>query len=84
MPEKKKVDFSNVLLSPMPGKVVSVACKVGDKVAVNQEIAIVEAMKMQNMLRSPRDAVVKAIHVQTGSDVAVDQVLVEFEPLPSQ
>ena len=84
MPVKKKQDFSNSLISPMPGKIISLACKVGDKVAVNQEVAIVEAMKMQNMLRAPRDGVVKAIHVIAGSDVSVDQVLVEFEPLPTQ
>ncbi|KAF2070617.1 hypothetical protein CYY_008074 [Polysphondylium violaceum] len=79
MPVKKTVDTSNSLLSPMPGTVISVGCKVGDKVIANSEICIVEAMKMQNVLRAPRDCEIKAINIIPGQVVEVDQVLIEFK-----
>ena len=60
MPVKTAVDTSKMLLSPMPGKLVSIAVKVGDKVAPGQELVVVEAMKMQNVLKSQVGAVVRA------------------------
>lgn len=60
MPVKTAVDTSKMLLSPMPGKLVSIAVKVGDKVAPGQELVVVEAMKMQNVLKSHVGAVVRA------------------------
>ena len=60
MPEKVALDTSKMLLSPMPGKLVSIAVKVGDKVAPGQELVVVEAMKMQNVLKSQVAGVVRA------------------------
>ncbi|EFA75992.1 propionyl-CoA carboxylase [Heterostelium album PN500] len=79
MPEKKTVDSSNALLSPMPGAILSVAVKVGDKVVLGQELCIIEAMKMQNVLRAPRDCEIKSIKVTPGTNVAVDEILIEFK-----
>ncbi|PRP88845.1 propionyl-CoA carboxylase alpha chain-like [Planoprotostelium fungivorum] len=76
MPKKKVVDTTKFLASPMPGRVLSVNVKVGDEVTAGQEIAVVEAMKMQNVLRASRDA---KVSVQANQDVQLDQVLVEFE-----
>lgn len=63
----------------MPGTVKSVAVKVGDKVNLNQEIVILEAMKMQNVLRSERDGIIKKVNTTVGQNVPVDAVLIEFE-----
>lgn len=78
IPPKQKKDMSKMIVSPMPGTVVSVDVNVGDKVFAGQGLAILEAMKMQNVLRAPKDTVIKAIHVKKGNEVAVDQVLIEF------
>merc|ERR1712137_999433 len=79
MPVIEEVDHSNMLLSPMPGKIVSVNVKEGDKVVFGQLLIVVEAMKMQNNLRCTKDGVVKSVHVKQGSDVGVDAILIEFE-----
>lgn len=79
MPAPQVMDTVNFLRSPMPGSVISVNVKVGDKVVLGQELAVVEAMKMQNVLRSARDGIVKAVKVTPGKQVAVDEVLIEFE-----
>ncbi len=79
MPVKAARDTSRVVMSPMPGTVVSVDVQVGDKVFDGQALLVLEAMKMQNVLRAPKDAVIKSITVKKSQEVAVDQVLIEFE-----
>ncbi|RIA88961.1 carbamoyl-phosphate synthase L chain, ATP binding domain-containing protein [Glomus cerebriforme] len=79
MIEKPKKDLSKVILSPMPGSVVSIAVNVGDIVNEGVEVAVVEAMKMQNVLRASRVGKVKKINVKPGSSVAADEVMIEFE-----
>lgn len=79
MKSKPRVDNSRSILSPMPGKIVSVAVKPGDSVVIGQEVAVVEAMKMQNVLRAPRDGVVKAIPAKVGGNVAADEIVVQFQ-----
>ncbi len=64
--------------APMPGLIVDVTCKLGDKVKAGQPVVILEAMKMQNPLAAPVDGEVKAIHVKSGDSVAVGQVLVDI------
>ena len=79
MPVVVKPDYSKMTLSPMPGVVVSVNVEVGDDVPPGAELAVVEAMKMQNILRAGDGGVVKAIRVKKGQNVAVDEILIEFE-----
>ncbi|MEM9999967.1 MAG: acetyl/propionyl/methylcrotonyl-CoA carboxylase subunit alpha [Pseudomonadota bacterium] len=79
MPEKAEVDTSGMLLCPMPGLVVSLAVKEGDEIAAGGTLAIVEAMKMENVLRAERDVVVKSIKCAPGDSLAVDDVIMEFE-----
>jgi propionyl-CoA carboxylase alpha chain len=79
MVEKKKVDTSKWLQSPMPGTLVSIAVKVGDKIFAGQDLCIVEAMKMQNNLHAPKNATVKAILAKPGATLAVDENIIEFE-----
>ncbi|RKP25228.1 hypothetical protein SYNPS1DRAFT_29031 [Syncephalis pseudoplumigaleata] len=79
MREKPKQDLSKMLVSPMPGSVVSIAVGEGDVVAEGAELAVVEAMKMQNVLRASRVGKVKKIHVQPGASVAADEIIIEFE-----
>ncbi|KAF9346150.1 hypothetical protein BGX26_002360 [Mortierella sp. AD094] len=79
MPIKEKASTTNMILSPMPGSVVSVDVKVGDVVAEGTAVATIEAMKMANVLRSVRAGVVKSVMVKPGDSVAGDELLIEFE-----
>ncbi len=79
MIEKAPPDLSRLLLAPMPGLVTRLDVKQGDKVEPGQPVAVMEAMKMENVLRAPKAATVKATPVKAGDSVAVDQVIVEFE-----
>jgi propionyl-CoA carboxylase alpha chain len=78
MPETTAVDTSKKLLCPMPGLVVSINVVVDQEVKAGEPLAIVEAMKMQNILRAERDGKVKSIHVKKGDSLAVDAVIMEF------
>jgi propionyl-CoA carboxylase alpha chain len=78
MPEKKLADTSKKLLCPMPGLVVSISVKDGDQVKAGDSLAIVEAMKMQNVLRAERDVTIKKINAKTGDSLGVDAVIMEF------
>lgn len=79
MLEKPEQDFSKFLLSPMPGQVISIAVNEGDEVFAGQELAVVEAMKMQNVLNAEKDGKVKGILRNPGQTVEVDEILIEFE-----
>jgi len=76
---KAKPDMSRFLLSPMPGLLVSVAVKEGDVVNAGEELAVVEAMKMENTLYAQRDGVVAKINYQPGASLAVDYKIMELE-----
>ena len=72
-------DLSRLLLAPMPGLLTRLDIKVGDKVEAGQPVAVMEAMKMENILHAGRSATVKATPAKAGDSLAVDQVIVEFE-----
>jgi propionyl-CoA carboxylase alpha chain len=78
MPVKIPPDTSKLLLCPMPGLVVSVAVKEGQEIKAGETLAIVEAMKMENVLRAERDLTVSKINVRQGDSLAVDAVIMEF------
>jgi propionyl-CoA carboxylase alpha chain len=78
IPEKAAPDLSRFLLSPMPGLLVSIAVDEGQEVKAGEELAVVEAMKMENVLRAERDGKVKSVHAKAGDSLAVDQVILEF------
>jgi propionyl-CoA carboxylase alpha chain len=79
MIEKIPPDLSKYLLCPMPGLVVSIGVKEGDRVEAGQPLATVEAMKMENILRAEKSATVKRVAAQPGESLAVDAVILEFE-----
>jgi propionyl-CoA carboxylase alpha chain len=79
MPEKEPPDLSKFLLAPMPGLLVKLAAQVGDEVKAGEELAVVEAMKMENSLRAPQDVQVKSVMAEAGSTLSVDQAIMEFE-----
>jgi propionyl-CoA carboxylase alpha chain len=79
MIEKEPPDLSRLLLAPMPGLLTRLDVAVGDKVEPGQPVAVMEAMKMENILRAPKAATVKATPARAGDSLAVDQVIVEFE-----
>jgi len=79
MIEKVPPDMSRFLLAPMPGLLTRLEVGVGDKVEAGQPIAVVEAMKMENILRAAKASTVKAVAAGVGESLAVDQVIVEFE-----
>lgn len=78
MPAKKSADTGKKLRCPMPGLVRSIAVTEGQEVKTGETLAVVEAMKMENVLRAERDATVKAIKVKPGDSLAVDAVIMEF------
>ena len=78
MPVKRPADTGKLLLCPMPGLVVSIAVAEGQEVKAGETLAVVEAMKMENMLRAERDGTVKKINAKPGDSLAVDAVILEF------
>ena len=79
MLEKVPPDLSKYLLCPMPGLLVALHVGAGDKVEAGQPLAVVEAMKMENILRAEKAGVVKSIEAQPGASLAVDAVILELE-----
>ena len=78
MPAKKVADSGKAVRCPMPGLVVSIAVSEGQEVKSGETLAVVEAMKMQNVLRAERDGTVKKIHAAAGATLAVDALILEF------
>jgi propionyl-CoA carboxylase alpha chain len=78
MPVKANSGADKNVLCPMPGLVRSVAVAEGQEVKAGEMLAVVEAMKMENVLRAERDGVVKKIFVKPGDSLAVDAVILEF------
>jgi propionyl-CoA carboxylase alpha chain len=79
MPAKKAPDTSRQLLSPMPGLLAAVTVTPGQEIKAGEPLAIVEAMKMENVLRAERDGRVARIRAKPGDSLAVDEVILEFE-----
>jgi propionyl-CoA carboxylase alpha chain len=79
MPAGSADDMSSTLRSPMPGLVLSIAVKPGDKVVLGQELAVIEAMKMQNVLRAEKDAVIEKVVANAGTNIGVDEVILQFK-----
>ncbi|KAI2497559.1 CoA carboxylase [Fragilaria crotonensis] len=79
MHEPLVVDTSDMVLSPMPGTLISIAVQPGDSVQIGQELCVLEAMKMQNIIRSPRTGVIATCRVPVGATLAADQVILDFE-----
>ncbi|MGE5158607.1 MAG: acetyl-CoA carboxylase biotin carboxylase subunit [Gemmatimonas sp.] len=78
MPVVTAADTGKKLLCPMPGLVVSIAVTEGQEVKVGETLAVVEAMKMQNVLRAEQDGTVKKIYASPGATLAVDALILEF------
>ena len=77
--EKVPPDLSRFLLAPMPGLLVRLGVAVGDRVEAGQPLAVVEAMKMENILRAGKSGRVRSVEAQAGESLAVDQVILELE-----
>jgi propionyl-CoA carboxylase alpha chain len=78
MPVKVAADTGKTLLCPMPGLVKSIAVTEGQEIKAGETLAVVEAMKMENVLRAERDGMVKKLHAKAGDSLAVDAVIMEF------
>jgi len=79
MPFKPPADMSKFLLSPMPGLLVQLAVQPGQAVQAGEKLAVIEAMKMENVLVAQQDGVVKELLAQPGASLSVDQPIVAFE-----
>jgi len=79
MPDKLPTDTSKFLLCPMPGLMVSIMVSEGDIIEEGQSLAMVEAMKMENVLRAEKPGKVSKISVAEGDSLAVDEIIMEFE-----
>ena len=78
MPVTTASDSGKKLLCPMPGLIVAIAVTEGQEVKAGETLAVVEAMKMQNVLRAEQDGTVKKIHASAGATLAVDALILEF------
>ncbi|MGE4081013.1 MAG: biotin/lipoyl-containing protein, partial [Reyranella sp.] len=78
MPVKAAPDTSKFLLSPMPGLLSSIAVSEGQDIKAGEVLAVIEAMKMENVLRAARDGTVKILHAKPGDSLRVDQKIIEF------
>jgi acetyl-CoA/propionyl-CoA carboxylase biotin carboxyl carrier protein len=83
-PGAARHDGETTIRSPMPGTVVALEVKAGDRVGDGQPLVVVEAMKMEHTLRAPFDAVVHEVRVAVGDLVALDQVLVVLEAVEGE
>ena len=79
MLEEEDVDLSKYLLAPMPGKIVSINVKDGQKIKSGENLLILEAMKMENLITATKDAKIKKINVKSNDTVEADQILIEFD-----
>ena len=79
MPFKAPPDLSRFVLSPMPGLLVELAVQAGQKVMAGERVAVIEAMKMENVLFAAQDGIVKSVVAAKGESLSVDQVILEFE-----
>jgi propionyl-CoA carboxylase alpha chain len=79
MIEKVPPDLSKYLICPMPGLITAIHVEAGDKVEAGQPLAIVEAMKMENILRAEKSGIVKSVNAKQGDSLAVDAVILEME-----
>lgn len=78
MQAKPKPDLSQFLLSPMPGLLTHLAVEVGQEVKAGERLAVIEAMKMENVIKAEHDVVVDEILARSGESVAVDQPILKF------
>ncbi|HRF63093.1 MAG TPA: acetyl/propionyl/methylcrotonyl-CoA carboxylase subunit alpha [Candidatus Competibacter sp.] len=79
MPEKAPPDLSKFLLSPMPGLLTKVTVQAGQEGKAGEELAVIEAMKMENVLRADHDSKIAKVLAAQGDSLAVDQAIIEFE-----
>ena len=78
MSDKPPPDFSKLLLSPMPGLLREIAVVPGQEVRAGERLAVIEAMKMENILKADSDRVVEAVLASAGDSIAVDQPILRF------
>lgn len=79
MLDKPSPDYSKFLLSPMPGLLVRIEANPGQTIKAGEELAVVEAMKMENVLRANQDIVIAKVLAEQGDSLSVDQPILEFE-----
>tara|TARA_B100000949_G_scaffold46192_1_gene39974 strand:+ start:789 stop:2774 length:1986 start_codon:yes stop_codon:yes gene_type:complete len=79
MPLRTPKDQSHLLLSPMPGLLISIDVEAGDAVHAGQALAVIEAMKMENVLKAERDCIIETIHAAVGDTLEPDQPVIEFQ-----
>ena len=79
MPETSAAGGDAKVICPMPGLVVSLSVSQGENVELGQALAVIEAMKMENIIRAERAGTIKSVHVSAGDSLAVDAVILEFE-----
>jgi propionyl-CoA carboxylase alpha chain len=78
LPKKPPADTSKLIVSPMPGLVVSLHVTLGQVVQAGETVAVIEAMKMQNIIKAERTGVIKLLGAKAGDSVAADEILMEF------
>ena len=80
MPERQTGLSDNVVAAPMPGLLTAVMVNTGERVEQGQDVAIIEAMKMENVLKAGVSGTVQAIEAVTGANLSVDEVILTINP----
>jgi propionyl-CoA carboxylase alpha chain len=79
MPVKEKKEFLNLVKAPLTGQIIAVKVKEGDEVKIGQDLAILTAMKMENIITSRCEGKIAKVSVVPGDQVSMGQVIIEFE-----
>jgi len=79
MPYKAPPDMSKFLLSPMPGLLTQLAVQPGQEVKAGEKLAVIEAMKMENVLKAEQDGIIAEVLAKPGDSLAVDQAIISFQ-----
>jgi biotin carboxyl carrier protein len=79
VPEQRVEAVAGALYAPLPGKVLSVKCKVGDSVNAGDTVLVLESMKMENAIMAPKSGRIKEVSVSEGTTVALGDILVVIE-----
>jgi len=79
LPKAIKIDYAKMLFAPMPGKILALSIKIGQKIEKDQEVCVIEAMKMQNVFKAMKSGVIKEINVNEGDMVNENQLIYVLE-----
>merc|ERR1712224_96125 len=79
LPKPIKIDYTKMLYAPMPGKIITLSIKIGQKIKYDQEVCVIEAMKMQTVFKARKSGIIKEINVVEGDMIQDNQLIYSLE-----